>query len=144
MKQKPRWTLEMLTAALAVLCALLVLVLLVQRPAIWPVLVVLAVLWFALFGVFRYRVYKNPILFADYSDPDVIRVGDTYYMTASSFNYVPGLPILTSKDLVNWELKNYAIEKIDEPGYDLPQHAKGVSSYRVLRLRLNASADVCK
>ena len=44
----------MLTAALAVLCALLVLVLLVQRPAIWPVLVVLAVLWFALFGVFRY------------------------------------------------------------------------------------------
>ena len=70
--------------------------------------------------------YKNPILFADYSDPDVIRVGDTYYMTASSFNYVPGLPILTSKDLVNWELKNYAIEKIDEPGYDLPQHAKGV------------------
>ena len=49
MKQKPRWTLEMLTAALAVLCALLVLVLLVQRPAIWPVLVVLAVLWFALF-----------------------------------------------------------------------------------------------
>ena len=46
----------MLTAALAVLCALLVLVLLVQRPAIWPVLVVLAVLWFALFGVFRYQV----------------------------------------------------------------------------------------
>ena len=46
----------MLTAALAVLCALLVLVLLVQRPAIWPVLVVLVVLWFALFGVFRYRV----------------------------------------------------------------------------------------
>ena len=46
----------MLIAALAVLCALLVLVLLVQRPAIWPVLVVLAVLWFALFGVFRYRV----------------------------------------------------------------------------------------
>lgn len=55
--------------------------------------------------------YKNPILFADYSDPDVIRVGDTYYMTASSFNYVPGLPILTSKDLVNWELKNYGDRK---------------------------------
>ena len=43
--------------------------------------------------------YKNPILFADYSDPDVIRAGDTYYMTASSFNYVPGLPILTSKKI---------------------------------------------
>lgn len=70
--------------------------------------------------------FKNPILFADYSDPDVIRVGDTYYMTASSFNYVPGLPILVSKDLVNWELKNYAIERIDDGNYDIPQHAKGV------------------
>ncbi|MBQ8279804.1 MAG: glycoside hydrolase 43 family protein [Roseburia sp.] len=70
--------------------------------------------------------YKNPILFADYSDPDVIRVGDTYYMTASSFNYVPGLPILTSKDLVNWTLVNYAIDKINYEKYDAPQHAKGV------------------
>ena len=41
--------------------------------------------------------YRNPILFADYSDPDVIRVGDTYYLTASSFNYTPGLPILAVK-----------------------------------------------
>ena len=70
--------------------------------------------------------YKNPILFADYSDPDVIRVGDTYYMTASSFNYVPGLPILTSKDLVNWKLVNYALDKINYEKYDEPQHAKGV------------------
>lgn len=70
--------------------------------------------------------FKNPILFADYSDPDVIRVEDTYYMTASSFNYIPGLPILTSKDLVNWELKNYAIDRIDYPDYDKPQHSKGV------------------
>lgn len=70
--------------------------------------------------------YQNPVLFADYSDPDVIRVGDTYYMTASSFNYVPGLPILTSKDLVNWKLANYALEKIDYESYDAPQHAKGV------------------
>lgn len=70
--------------------------------------------------------FKNPIIFADYSDPDVIRVGDTYYMTASSFNYVPGLPILTSKDLVNWKLVNYAIDKIDYEKYDTPQHSKGV------------------
>lgn len=70
--------------------------------------------------------YKNPILFADYSDPDVIRVGDTYYMTASSFNYVPGLPILTSKDLVNWKLVNYALDKINYEKYDIPQHSKGV------------------
>ena len=71
-------------------------------------------------------MYQNPILFADYSDPDVIRVGDTYYMTASSFNYIPGLPILTSKDLVNWKLVNYALERIEDENYDTPQHAKGV------------------
>lgn len=70
--------------------------------------------------------FKNPILFADYSDPDVIRVGDTFYMTASSFNYIPGLPILTSKDLVNWKLVNYALDKIDYDKYNIPQHAKGV------------------
>ena len=55
--------------------------------------------------------FKNPILYADYSDPDVIRVGDDFYMTASSFTYVPGLPILHSKDLVNWEIINYAVKK---------------------------------
>lgn len=70
--------------------------------------------------------FQNPVLFADYSDPDVIRVGDTFYMTASSFNYIPGLPILTSKDLVNWKLANYALDRIDYEAYDIPQHAKGV------------------
>ena len=71
-------------------------------------------------------MYQNPVLFCDYSDPDVIRVGDTYYMTASSFNYVPGLPILVSKDLVNWELVNYALDNIPAPNYEKPRHADGV------------------
>ncbi len=70
--------------------------------------------------------YKNPVLFADYSDPDVIRAGDCYYMTASSFNYTPGLPILISKDLVNWELKNYAIDNIPYEAYNNPAHARGI------------------
>ena len=70
--------------------------------------------------------YRNPILFCDYSDPDAIRVGDTYYMTASSFNYVPGLPILVSKDLVNWKLVNYAIKNIPCERYAAPCHAQGV------------------
>lgn len=70
--------------------------------------------------------YQNPILFADYSDPDVIRVGDVYYMTASSFNYTPGLPILISKDLVNWELVNYAVKNIGYEQYQRPAHAKGI------------------
>jgi beta-xylosidase len=55
---------------------------------------------------------QKPVLYADYSDPDAIRVGDDYYMTASSFNETPGLPILHSKDMVNWKLVNYAIQDI--------------------------------
>lgn len=71
--------------------------------------------------------YKNPILYADYSDPDAIRVGSDYYMVASSFNCTPGLPILHSKDLVNWKVINYALKKQEpEAVYDLPQHGKGV------------------
>lgn len=71
--------------------------------------------------------YKNPILYADYSDPDVCRVGKDYYMTASSFNCVPGLPILHSNDLVNWALINYALPKqVPFDVFDKPQHGKGV------------------
>ncbi|MBP5419285.1 MAG: glycoside hydrolase 43 family protein [Bacteroidales bacterium] len=71
--------------------------------------------------------YTNPILYADYSDPDVCRVGNDYYMTASSFNCIPGLPILHSTDLVNWELVNYAVERL-EPAeqFDLPSHGNGI------------------
>lgn len=54
--------------------------------------------------------YKNPIIDADYSDPDVCRVGDDYYMTASSFACFPGLQILHSTDLVNWELIGAALQ----------------------------------
>jgi beta-xylosidase len=53
--------------------------------------------------------YKNPVLHADYSDPDAIRVGDMYYMISSSFNSAPGLPLLASRDLVNWELVGHAL-----------------------------------
>jgi len=56
--------------------------------------------------------YRNPILFADYSDPDVIRLGEDFFLTASSFNCVPGLPILHSKDLVNWQLIGHAIQEL--------------------------------
>jgi len=56
--------------------------------------------------------YRNPVLHADYSDPDVIRVGGDYWMTASSFNCTPGLPILHSRDLVNWTLVNHAVQNL--------------------------------
>lgn len=71
--------------------------------------------------------YENPILYADYSDPDIIRVGDDFFMTASSFNCSPGLPILHSKDLVNWQIVNYALKRnFPDEIFSIPQHGKGV------------------
>ncbi len=71
--------------------------------------------------------YTNPIIDADYSDPDVIRVGDDFYLTASSFNCIPGLPILHSKDLVNWKIIGHALQQ--QPPAEVfakPQHGNGV------------------
>ncbi|MGJ5642354.1 glycoside hydrolase family 43 protein [Formosa sp. S-31] len=71
--------------------------------------------------------YKNPIIYADYSDPDVTRAGDDYYMTASSFNAAPGLPILHSKDMVNWKLINHALPlQVPVEHFNMPQHGNGV------------------
>lgn len=71
--------------------------------------------------------YKNPILHADYSDPDAIRVGEDFYMIASSFNHVPGLPILHSKDLVNWSLIAYVLQQQPpEEHFSKVQHGGGV------------------
>lgn len=69
--------------------------------------------------------YKNPIINADYSDPDVVRVGDDYYMTASSFCDIPGLPILHSKDLVNWTLIGHAIAEMPEYAQFAPDPSHG-------------------
>ncbi len=71
--------------------------------------------------------YKNPVLNADYSDPDAIRVGDDFYMVASSFDAVPGLPILHSKDLVNWTILSHAL--VRQPPFEhfsKTQHGNGV------------------
>lgn len=70
--------------------------------------------------------YRNPILYADYSDPDAIRVGGDYFMTASSFCNAPGLPLLHSKDLVNWKVVNYIINEIPGERYREPIHGCGV------------------
>ena len=78
--------------------------------------------------------YTNPVINADYSDPDVCvgASGEDYYMTASSFQCVPGLPILHSKDLVNWEIINYALTSLYEGDeallqhFSTPQHGAGV------------------
>lgn len=72
--------------------------------------------------------YRNPVLYADYSDPDVCRVGDDFYMTSSSFNCVPGLQILHSKDLVNWEIAGAALPETlpGTKGMEAPQYGNCV------------------
>lgn len=71
--------------------------------------------------------YKNPVLDADYSDPDVCRVGDDYYMTSSSFACIPALLILHSKDMVNWRIIGTAIERLlPEERFSQMQHGNGV------------------
>jgi beta-xylosidase len=71
--------------------------------------------------------YKNPVLHADYSDPDAVRVGDDFYMISSSFEDVPGLPILHSKDLVNWKIIGYVLKQlIPAKHFSIPRHGEGV------------------
>lgn len=74
--------------------------------------------------------YHNPILFADYSDPDVIRDGAKYYLIASTFHFVPGIPILQSTDLVHWTIMGHVVPRLEmSPLYNLEggnRYGKGV------------------
>jgi len=71
--------------------------------------------------------YANPVLAGDYSDPDVVRVGEDYYLTSSSFTDVPGLPILHSRDLVNWTLIGHALKRLPpNDHYRIPRRGGGV------------------
>ncbi|HLF47686.1 MAG TPA: family 43 glycosylhydrolase, partial [Chitinophagaceae bacterium] len=71
--------------------------------------------------------YRNPIIHADYSDPDAIRAGDDYYLISSSFNHAPGLPILHSKDLINWKLIGHALNRqVPDIHFSKVQHGGGV------------------
>jgi beta-xylosidase len=71
--------------------------------------------------------YKNPIIYADYSDPDVVRVGADFYLVASSFTCTPGIPVLHSNDLVNWTIVGHALPRqVPEAVFDQVQNGKGV------------------
>lgn len=71
--------------------------------------------------------YTNPVINADYSDPDVCVAGEDYYLTASSFNCIPGLPVLHSKDLVNWEIVGHAVKELEpKQEFDKPSHGNGI------------------
>ncbi len=73
--------------------------------------------------------YSNPVLFSDYSDPDVIRVGNSYYLVASSFHFMPGVPVLRSEDMVNWRIVSHVFPHFDfSPIYSMKDgvaYAKG-------------------
>ncbi len=70
--------------------------------------------------------YKNPVIYADYSDPDVIRAGEDFFMVSSSFNCVPGLPVLHSRDLVNWKIVNHVFDRLNpEEVFSVPRHGNG-------------------
>jgi beta-xylosidase len=71
-------------------------------------------------------MYTNPVIHADYSDPDVVRVGAEYIMVSSSFVHTPGLPVLKSTDLVNWTIIGYVVENLPSPMFDTPLHGKGI------------------
>ncbi len=71
-------------------------------------------------------IYENPIILSDYSDPDCIRVKDNYYMVASSFNHTPALPILKSKNLVDWKLLRYAFDELPFEKYNEVCHGDAV------------------
>lgn len=63
--------------------------------------------------------FSNPVFWADVPDPDVIRVGDDFYMVSTTMHLVPGAPIMHSKDLVNWKIVSYLYDRLDEkPAYD--------------------------
>jgi len=73
------------------------------------------------------NTYTNPVLYADYSDPDIVRVGEDFYMVSSSFNCAPGVPVLHSNDLVNWTIVGHVFD--NQPPYDVydePGHGVGV------------------
>ncbi|MYM22724.1 family 43 glycosylhydrolase [Duganella sp. FT135W] len=64
--------------------------------------------------------FTNPLFYDEFSDPDLIRVNDWFYLTGTTMHAMPGLPVLRSRDLVNWELLSYAAERLDfGPAYRL-------------------------
>jgi xylan 1,4-beta-xylosidase len=70
--------------------------------------------------------FTNPLFYDEFSDPDLIRVGDWFYLTGTTMHAMPGLPLLRSHDLVNWEFLGYAADRLDYgPGYRL-EDGKGI------------------
>jgi beta-xylosidase len=91
-----------------------------NRLAATPIKQQGAKVWFAVILFFlaplvlNAQTAHNPIIYADVPDMSMIRVGDTYYMSSTTMHMSPGLPIMKSKDLVNWKLVSYAYQTLDD------------------------------
>lgn len=79
----------------------------------------------AAFSTCAAETYRNPVICADYSDPDIERDGADYWMVASSFGAFPGIPVLHSRNLVDWELKGHVYDRLPYGRYELPAHGEG-------------------
>ena len=76
----------------------------------------------------KYALVKYPTLYADIPDPDIIRAGDNYYMTSTTMNLCPGVPIMKSKDLVHWQIVNYVYDIIEDDDYGRMENGKDMYS----------------
>jgi len=81
-----------------------------RRQVIWTILILLATCGQAAWAMGNAETAKNPIIWADVPDPSVIRVGDTYYMTSTTMHMNPGVPVMKSTNLVDWEIVNYVYD----------------------------------
>ena len=77
-------------------------------------LIILFVLFFNTTVLAQPNSARNPVILADVPDMSVIRVGDTYYMSSTTMHMTPGVPIMKSKDLVNWKIVSYAYDILDD------------------------------
>src|SRR5687767_15471917 len=103
-----------------------------MRNKIILIVVVLAVRVFFNPLVAQVKLAHNPIIFADVPDMAMIRVGDVYYMSSTTMHMSPGVPIMKSKDLVNWQLVNYAYDtlaNVDELNLDNGKSTYGKGSW---------------
>ena len=98
-----------------------------MRSRIILILSLLPVMLFSKTLIAQIRTTQNPIIWADVPDMSMIRVGDTYYMSSTTMHMSPGVPIMKSKDLVNWQIINYAYDTL--ANVDAMNLANGKSAY---------------
>src|SRR5688572_12688755 len=102
-----------------------------RKKSMLTVIVVAVTVFFSPLGA-QVKQAQNPIIFADVPDMAIVRVGDVYYMSSTTMHMSPGVPIMKSKDLVNWQLVNYAYDtlaNVDELNLDNGKSTYGKGSW---------------